>query len=157
MKYIKKKLINNKEYYYFEFPLRINDNKYVYTKYLGQYFPSDLKLTLNKYFTDIGKFVSDKITSNSKKYFPPNSVEKIENARFKYHMINHELFKKDLDLFRTLFYILFVLNSKEYFPPNSVEKIENARFKYHMINHELFKKDLDLFRTLFYILFVLNS
>src|SRR3989344_862539 len=111
MKFIKKKLINNKEYYYFEIPLRINDNKYTYTKYIGQYLPSNLKEIIKLHFQVIGKFVSDKITNNTKKQFPPNSVEKIENARFKYHMINHELFKKDLDLFRTLFYILFVLNS----------------------------------------------
>ena len=111
MKFIKKKLINEREYYYFEIPLRINENKYTYTKYIGQYLPSNLKDIIRTHFENISKFVSDKITNNSKKHFPPNSIEKIEHARFKYHMINHELFRKDLDLFRTLFYILFVLNS----------------------------------------------
>tara|TARA_Y100000310_G_C20648378_1_gene797945 strand:- start:170 stop:1126 length:957 start_codon:yes stop_codon:yes gene_type:complete len=100
MKYIKKKIIKNREYYYFEYYLGLK----TYTKYLGIDLPDNLKERMQQYFQEIASIVVPKTN-----YF--RNVKVIEKARFRYILQNHELFAKEMRLFKTLFYILFVLNS----------------------------------------------
>ncbi|MFH1246953.1 MAG: Fic family protein [Candidatus Micrarchaeota archaeon] len=108
MKYIKKKLIRGNEYFYFEYPLFTSGKKGTFTRYLGREIPSNLGRRLENFFEEIAA-ISVKEVSN--KFFLPNLIELIEKARFRYILLNHELFSKDFQLFKTLFYILFVLNS----------------------------------------------
>jgi fido (protein-threonine AMPylation protein) len=137
MKYINKKLIKGQFYYYFEYYLRFGKKKYKFTRYLGTELPEDLSKLMKQYFDEIAEFVLDKL--NVGNYFlqenlkrnerhkflnknfhlsecPKGHIKKcpllrIELARFRYILLNHELFEKDFKLFKTLFYILFVLNS----------------------------------------------
>ena len=110
MKYIKQKLIKSKKYYYFEYALKTN-GRATYTKYIGFNFPEDIKEKFKQYFLEMALLSSNSVSSENKKYFPGNNVESIEFAKFKYRMLNHELFANEFSLFKTLFYILFVLNS----------------------------------------------
>jgi Fic family protein len=104
MKYIKKKNIKGQDYYYFEYFLGHG----TYTKYLGKVIPEDIKERMEDYFVEIALLSAKR---NKVKYFFKEDVLKIEEARFHYILINHELFEKEKKLFKTLFYILFVLNS----------------------------------------------
>ncbi len=108
MKYIKQKVIKSKPYYYFEFPLTLAGKKKTFTRYLGKELPDDLKERMKCYGEDIASIV---VTHVSSSFFPPGTILFIEKAKFRYHILQHELFHKEQSLFRTLFYILFVLNS----------------------------------------------
>ncbi len=109
MKYLKQKLIKGKLYYYFEYPLVSASKKRTYTRYLGADFPSDLVGLFSTYFKEIAAIVANDVDVG--KNFLPGSASVIELARFRYVLLNHELFQRELELFKTLFYILFVLNS----------------------------------------------
>ena len=112
MKYIRKKLIKGIEYYYFEFAFRaVSGEKTIFTRYIGKRLPDDLKGRIRKYFDEISLLVVDKIDKRITGYFPPNGVNKIEDARAWYHYINYELCADEFKLFKDLFVILFVLNS----------------------------------------------
>ena len=108
MKYINKKLIKGQEYYYFEYYFKLKEEKQKFTRYLGTTLPNNLPQVLQHYFVEIAELVSGNLNQN---YFFPGTLKHIELARFHYHLLNHKLFEKDLKLFKTLFYILFVLNS----------------------------------------------
>jgi len=105
MKYIKKKIIKGRDYYYFEYYLGLK-NKPTYTKYLGVELPHNLKELMKQYFEEIALVVVPTITTS---YF--HNFKPIESARFSHILLNHELFAKEMNKFKTLFYILFVLNS----------------------------------------------
>lgn len=107
MKYFKKKIIKGKEYYYFEYYLGLDEKK-TFTRYIGAEIPPHVKEPMKQYFQEIAALVSRNI-SNS--YFRRENIETIEKARFKYILLNHELFEPEKKLLKTLFYILFVLNS----------------------------------------------
>ncbi|MBU0460445.1 MAG: Fic family protein [Nanoarchaeota archaeon] len=105
MKYIKKKIIKGQEYYYFVYYLGLK-NQSTYSKYLGVNLPDNLKERMQQYFQEIASLVVPTIKTD---YF--HNVKVIEEARFQYILQNHELFINEKQLFKTLFYILFVLNS----------------------------------------------
>jgi len=44
-------------------------------------------------------------------YFPPKGIYYAEKHKLDFLLLNHHLFRKDYDLFKTLFCILFILNS----------------------------------------------
>lgn len=131
MKFIKKKLIKQEEYYYFEYGLRIDNKKYTFTKYLGLELPDNLKERMKSYFDDIAMFIIER--SNLNDYFFKENYVHIEKAKFRYVLLNHELFTRELRLFRTLFYILFVLNSNRSegskITQNDIEKIMTRKIK----------------------------
>ncbi|MBI5065336.1 Fic family protein [Candidatus Woesearchaeota archaeon] len=110
MKYIKKKVIKGKQYYYFEYPLKTHNKRTTYTKYLGLDIPPDIKERFEAYFREIASITSTSVKPEDKQYFHAG-IDSIELARYKYRMLNHELFINELSLFNTFFYILFVLNS----------------------------------------------
>jgi len=132
MKYVKKKLIRGKRYYYFEYHLKIHNKQITYTKYLGLNIPQNLKEKFEEYFKEIAAISSAAVKLDDKKYFH-TGVELIELARYKYAILKHELFKNELSLFNTLFYILFVLNSNRSegskVTRNDIEKVINRRIE----------------------------
>jgi fido (protein-threonine AMPylation protein) len=112
MKYLRKKLIKGIEYYYFEFVFRTTSGeRMVFTRYLGKSLPINLKNKIMVFFDEISKLVIKKLDKNIKSYFPLTGVDKIENARGRYHYLNHELCAEEFRLFKDLFVVLFVLNS----------------------------------------------
>lgn len=132
MKYVKQKLIKGKLYYYFEYSLKINNKKATYTKYLGLDISTDIKERFEKYFEGIASISARSIKPDDKRYFPAG-VDLIELTRYKYCALNHELFKQEFSLFKTLFYILFVLNSNRSegskVTRNDIEEVIEKRIK----------------------------
>ncbi len=109
MKYIKKKLIKNREYYYFEYPLKEAGG--TFTRYLGVELPLNIKVLLREYSEEIARKTAAKVDMGDKNYFLPGGVETIEKSRFRHRALTHELFSREFSLFKSLFYILFMLNS----------------------------------------------
>ncbi len=132
MKYVKKKLIKGKRYYYFEYPQNIGGKKSTYTKYLGSDIPSNIKERFEEYFGELAAISSISVKQEDKRYFHAG-IDSIELARYKYRMLNHELFINELSLFNTLFYILFVLNSNRSegskVTRNDIEEVIKKRIK----------------------------
>lgn len=110
MKYIRKKIIKGREYYYFEFAFKVHSKRVAFTRYLGKELPpnEELKSKIKGYFEGIGQIVAEQIIT---KDFPPNGVNTIEKYRAWYHYLSHELCEMEFRQFRDLFIVLFVLNS----------------------------------------------
>lgn len=112
MKFIRKKIIKGKDYYYFEYPVKISGCKrYVFSRYLGSQMPENLTETIKNAFEEIAIITEKKMGQEVKNYFHPKSILSIEQARFWFQGLHHELNENDLKLFRSLFAILFILNS----------------------------------------------
>ncbi len=111
MKYLRQKVIKGIPYYYIEYGLMQDSGKIIHSKYLGKTLPEDMKSEFKKFFSDVSSLSYQKLSERTKDYFPPSGVEKIEKYRYKYIYLNHDLFERDLELFRNLFNILFILNS----------------------------------------------
>lgn len=113
MKYIRKKTIKGNKYYYFEYPLFnvLTGNRVSYSRYIGKTIPKNIKTLLEEFFNEIADTSIQNATKGITNYFLYTGITFIETYRFWYHCLNHEMFKKELRLFQSLFYILFVLNS----------------------------------------------
>lgn len=111
MKFIRKKTTRGRNYYYFEYALKILGRRKPISVYLGSELPGNLAEVVQHNFEYIAKLANDTITAKEKEYFVPKSTLPIENARFWYQSLHHELLENDLELFRSLFSILFILNS----------------------------------------------
>ncbi len=111
MKYVRKKLIKGIPYYYLEYALKQDSGKISHTKYIGKTLPEDLKKEMENFFSEIAQISYNNLSQEIKDYFPPGRAEKVEQHRYKYVGLNHELFERDLEMFTNLFNILFMLNS----------------------------------------------
>jgi Fic family protein len=105
VKFIREKQIRGKTYFYFEIPIKVNNERVVLRKYLGKELPKDLP------FEEFAKDIVKKINNNEMEYFQPKSILPIEQARFWYYSLHQEIAKSDLKKFRLLFSVLFILNS----------------------------------------------
>jgi|GEM_PF-646044 fido (protein-threonine AMPylation protein) len=111
MKFIREKKVRNRNYYYFEVPLRIEGKRHVMRQYWGSEWPEDLGKKVEDSFELVAKEVVKVIGADTKQYFEPKTITPIEKARFWYYGLHHEVFKKNLKNFRVLFSVLFILNS----------------------------------------------
>jgi len=113
MKYVREKLIKGNPYYYLQYELKdpTKKEKIAISKYLGKSLPSDIKQELEGFFEKVSSTSYNNLSERTKEYFPYDGVKKIEFYRFRYVLLNHELFENEFRLFRNLFNILFVLNS----------------------------------------------
>jgi fido (protein-threonine AMPylation protein) len=111
MKFIRKKIIKGREYYYFEFWYRINGQRRTVTRFIGKELPEDMRPYLKERFAELPTMTEKFCDPKEKAFFAPKSVLPIEQARFWYQGFHHELFENDLRLFRSLFGVLFLLNS----------------------------------------------
>lgn len=111
MKFIRKKTTRGREYYYFEYPLRIQSGRALISFYIGSELPEDLEDVIERNFAKIAQISTKSLNTQVKNYFSPRSAAPIENNRFWYQSLHTEVFETDLRLFRSLFAILFILNS----------------------------------------------
>ena len=104
MRFITKKVIQNKAYYYLQYQN--------YFKSLGSTLPNNLKEELFSFFQGIGVDRYKKLPEEIKKEFPFGNLEKVEKLHYKYICLsNSELFQKDFSDFMNLFTVSFVFNS----------------------------------------------
>lgn len=111
MKFIRKKIIKEREYYYIEYPLKINRRRRIISEYLGNSLTADLGTKIQEYFRGVAAIAEKHTNDSAKKFFMPKSILPIEQCRFWYQSLHHELFENDLNLFKSLFAVLFTLNS----------------------------------------------
>lgn len=111
MKFIRTKITAGREYHYFEYPIKIAGRRCIFSNYLGNALPDDLIKVIDESFDEIAEIVEGGTGKAAKTYFFPKSILPIEQARFWYQGLHHELKQTDLTLFRSLFLILFILNS----------------------------------------------
>lgn len=111
MKFVRKKIIKNHEYYYLEYPLKVSSGRFTVTKYIGDKLPQNFNDLLGAYFDGIAAAATNKIGDFAKAYFAPKSILPVEQGRFWYQSMHCETMESDLKLFRSLFSILFILNS----------------------------------------------
>lgn len=111
MKFIRKKIIKGREYYYFEFWSRIGGRTRTISRFIGKELPQDLRGFFAARFEEIAKISEMHCATVEKNFFSPKSILPIEQARFWYQSLHHELFENDMRMFRSLFGVLFLLNS----------------------------------------------
>ncbi|MBI5073402.1 Fic family protein [Candidatus Woesearchaeota archaeon] len=134
MKFIRKKIINGNQYFYFDYSITLENEKRIhYTRYLGHTIPENLKEQITEYFNKIAERIAEEVSLGAIKYFPPNGIITIEWHRARYTCLQQELYENDRKLFGTLFTILFMLNSNRAEGSNvtrpDIEKIMKRRIK----------------------------
>ncbi|MEK7547982.1 MAG: hypothetical protein AAB540_03745, partial [Patescibacteria group bacterium] len=103
MKYLTKKVIKGKSYYYLQY-----EN---YTKNIGRFLPGDLKHIFLQFFQEISDKKFDNFSSVIKKDFRYLDLQRLEKARFWHMVLKHGLFEKDYHDFYKKFIVLFTYNS----------------------------------------------
>lgn len=111
MKFVRNKIIKDHAYYYFEYPLKTTAGTSIISYYIGAVLPINLREKLLSYFNEIAALSEKQINDEAKKYFFPKPLLPIEQCKFWYKCLHNELFMADIELFRSLFGILFILNS----------------------------------------------
>jgi Fic family protein len=109
--YLRTKTVNSKPYLYFQYILKLEGKRYLLSEYVGKVKQSELPRKLAFFFTKVYQKQLELLPQKWKDYFKPKSVKTLEESRFRYHLLHHEFFQKDLKLFHNLFAILFILNS----------------------------------------------
>jgi Fic family protein len=113
MKFIRKKTVSGKDYYYFEFRLKINNERIYRSHYLGKELPENIGQIIQENFATIANAVEAALPKKFKEFFKPKSLLVLEKNRFWYQSLQTDVFKKELMLFKRLFTILFLLNSNK--------------------------------------------
>lgn len=107
MKFIRKKVIKGHLYFYLEF--RFGGK--IHSKYIGAALPGNLAELIRDFFEKLSTKAAEAVKPEAKQAFAPKSILSLEQNRFWYQSLHHELFTSDLDLFKDLFAVLFILNS----------------------------------------------
>lgn len=105
MKYLVKKVIKGRSYYY----LQYKD----YTKNLGQFLPGDLKSAFRDFFRNVANKEFDSFSSSIKKEFKYFDLKLIETSCYWYATLKHEVFQEDYLNFYREFIVLFTYNSNK--------------------------------------------
>ena len=105
MKYLTKKVIKGKSYYYLQY-----EN---YTKNIGRFLPDDLKKVFMDFFRDIAVKKFENFPAAVKKEFRYLDLQRLEKAREWYLVLKHELFEKDYHNFYRKIIVLFTYNSNK--------------------------------------------
>lgn len=125
MKYLTKKVIKGKAYYYLQY-----EN---YTRNIGHFLPDDLKRVFLDFFKDIAAKKFKVFPAITKKNFRYLDLKSLEMARFWYLLLKHELFEKDYHDFYKKFIVLFTYNSNKAegskTKKKEIEKIDPWAFK----------------------------
>lgn len=105
MKYLTKKVIKGKSYYY----LQYED----YTKNIGRFLPDDLKNIFLDFFKNVAVKKFKDFPEKTKKDFRYLDLYHLEKARFWYSLLKHKLFEKEYHDFYKKFIVLFTYNSNK--------------------------------------------
>lgn len=111
MKFIRKKIIRDQEYYYLQFTLKTPHKRFTVSQYLGHILPPNLPERIQNLSLKAAQKTFGYADYHAKQYFATKSTLPLEESRFWYQSLHHELFESELQLFRSLFAILFTLNS----------------------------------------------
>lgn len=114
MQFFRQKKIKGNKYYYLEFKYRYNGFVKTYTKFVGKMIPNEISKFLKDFFSYVSEQIYIEYWKNQEikqKYFPQKSYYHIEKQKLHFMLLNHSVFRKEYNLFRTLFNILFILNS----------------------------------------------
>ena len=103
MKYVSKKVIKGKPYYYLQYQ--------GYSKGLGPSLPSDLKKEYIDFFVDVSIKEYQKLPSQIRKDFRFGDLKKLEENHFFYTCIKNELFSESYSYLLSKFIILFTYHS----------------------------------------------
>ncbi len=103
MKYIARKVIKGKAYYYLQYKK--------YSKNLGPYLPLDLPQQLIDFFQTIGEKEAQKIPADIKEKFKYGRIETLEKLHYFYIVLKHDLSKKLHDHFYKRLALLFTYHS----------------------------------------------
>ncbi|MBI5754687.1 Fic family protein [Candidatus Peregrinibacteria bacterium] len=105
MKYLTKKVIKGKSYYYLQY-----EN---YTKNIGHFLPDDLKSIFFTFFQEIATKKFKNFPKNIKKDFRYLNVQHVEKTKFWYLLLKHELFEREHHDFYKKFIVLFTYHSNK--------------------------------------------
>jgi fido (protein-threonine AMPylation protein) len=136
MKGLRKKIIKGREYYYLETIVYQKDPKKQRTisTFIGPIMPpeKELKELIKSHLERILQLSLSTTGKDIQKFFPDNGLEAIERSRMEYSALSeYEPFKPDFQLFKTFFYLLFVLNS---------HRAEGSKITKKEVEESLFKK-----------------
>lgn len=126
MKYLVKKVIKGKSYYYLQYKN--------YTKNLGHFLPGDLKVVFHDFFRNVASREFDNFPASTGKKFRYVDLKTIEIFRYWYLTLKHEVFLEDYRDFYREFIVLFTYNS------NKAEGSKTKKSEIEKINPWLKKK-----------------
>lgn len=105
MKYIVKKVIKSRSYYYFQYQ--------DYSRLIGDSLPVDLKKDFLAFFMEIARKEYDRLPATVKQEFKYGGLPVLEALHFSHILLYHDLFKKEFDTFYEEFIRLFTYHSNK--------------------------------------------
>jgi len=103
MKYITKKVIKGKAYYYFQYK--------THSKFIGHVLPDDLKKQLLDFFYGVGGLEQENLSVVAKESFKYGNLSELERLHYWHIALNHELFKREYNTFYLHFASIFTYHS----------------------------------------------
>ncbi len=138
MKYITRKVINEKAYYYLQYK--------EYSKNLGAYLPLNLSQELIDFFQTIREKETEKILPEIRKKFKYGNIEILEKLHYFHLVLRHDLAKQQHDLFYKKLSILFTYHSNRSEGSKTTNK-EVAAFKESRIRKPRTKTEKEIFNS----------
>ncbi|MBI5411954.1 Fic family protein [Candidatus Peregrinibacteria bacterium] len=138
MKYLVKKVIKGKAYYYLQYEEA--------SEYLGSFLPQDLKERFLNFFKQIARSKAQGISRKRDELFPYGQARKIEKAHYQYLGLKHPLFEKEWHDFQTRFAILFTYNSNRA-EGSKVTRPEIEKFALSNIRKPKTRTDREIFNS----------
>lgn len=148
MKYITKKVINGKVYYYLQYK--------GYSKSLGSVLPQNLKKELIDFFNGIYEKESGKLSPLIRRKFPYGGLDSLEFQKYRNICLNNELFSLEKELFHDRFVILFTYHSNRQ-EGSKVTKKEIETFAKSRIRKPKTKTDMEIMNSFNAFRFAISS
>jgi Fic family protein len=107
------KIIGGRKYYYMGFSLtkRSDGERVIVSQYIGPNPPPDPGVLLERLFNEVGDVAAASTDPKGVSPLGRDAIRRVEKARFLYQLLHQEPFMADLERFRRLFTVLFILNS----------------------------------------------
>jgi len=148
MKFIDRKVIKGKAYYYLQFR--------GHSKNLGSFLPTNLKEELLKFFYTVAKKEFDNLPPEIKKHFRFGSLETLEKLHYLYIVLKHDLWKELYDNFYDELIRLFTYHSNRS-EGSKVTKKEIDKFSASKTKFPKTKTDKEIFNSFLAFNYVLSD